>query len=998
MFRLPPSVAQWVTAVSVGALFSAMLRVSTQESGAAPAALASTAAALVVLAAVAIRRPAAPAWHRPLLGLPVVLHLNAESIRGALVDFGWAQSLPTQIVSTAWGTLWLLALWPTARIAATGLRRPLSGASSIAWAVGLVAGTTHTEAAIGLAAVGLLVADSVHPYEKQPRSGDSPQGWHWANGAAGLLLVGGWVQLRTVFDPTVFGLVVTAAGFALGMAWMPRMLSRNIAWAGTVTATLVAFHHGLSVAAPQLASLGFNNALGWPPLLWLSLPLAAWGVLCGSLVSRTGVRSPVGLGLLAIGGLVGPSALTYSNSAVVAGVLLGVAALIAPTALRRGVAMTALAALVGFHGWLPSPDGAQMRQGIWANSSSPRAFAEWRDGVNVDERFQHGSTPDGTFVAWAAESGDDDATVVVDGLRASTVGNEAAAEEFTAHLAAFLSPRKEPTLVLNDPAGNALRGLAAHPDRITHVAASAAGAIRAIASVDPVRHRLWLQTHHILHPAHGARLLAMAETPSTIIEISRAPWADGTNAELNAEHIEAVKRRLASDGLYALCMHTRWWPEGGPASVALALAGNFEHVQLWLPPEGVDSLILLGSNQPLEPNQLRARFASATTALESLGFRTAEAILGSVLLGTEGVKSWSQQAAQTVETNRLNGAIFDKPILHAGAIPGWMEQHPEPWSEGSSPEARQVRSARRALLAMIQSAASGQIDGTFEAASQLSSEFGDAGQQSLEDLIAPYLRDARQAMTRARSEGSDSEHWNDAFRFVTTARMLAPKSALPLTVEGDIALARGDVPKARQKFESALAIDAQHVPALEGLARCARLSNDAVQAEQALRDATRHSPRDWRTWHNLGVFFLEQGDIAKARDAIELAIPLSGEDKVASLLVLVTILLDLNESGAALLRAEQCVTLAPKNGLAWYLRGRAHYELGRWQEAEADFREAVLLDAGLIEARSGIGLVRAVLGDSESATNVFRDILQRDPDNSAARENLRRLSASQGSP
>ena len=928
----------------------------------------------------------------------MVLHWKAHSIRGALVDFGWSQGLPTQAISMAWAALWLLALWPTARIAATGLRRTFSGTSSIAWVGGLAAGALHTEAAIGFAAVGLLLADSIHPYEKQASSRGPGIGVHWATGAAGLLFIGGWVQMRTVFDPTVTGFIVAVAGFALGMAWMPRLLSQNIAWAGTVTAALVALHHGLAVLAPQLASMGLNHAFGWPPVFWLAMPLAGWGVLCGSLAPRSGLGSPVGLGSLVVGGLLGPSALTHGNTAVVAGLLLAVAALIAPTALRRTAAMTMLAALVGFHGWLSSPDGAHTRQGIWAHSSSPRALADWRDGVNRNQRFQHGSTPDGTFVAWASQTDDGAATVVVDGLRASTTGNEADAEEFTAHLAAFLSPRKEPTLVLNDPAGNALRGLAAHPDRITHVAASASGAIRAVASVDPVRHRLWLQTNHILHPAHGSRLLAMAETPSTIVEVSRAPWADGNNAEMNARHINIVKQRLAPDGLYALCMHTRWWPEGGPASVAKALAANFNHVQLWLPPEGVDSLIFLSSDLPLEPNQLRARFASATTALESMGFRTAEAILGSVLLGTEGLKSWAQQAARPVDTSRLNASIFDKPTLHAGAIPAWMEQHPEPWSEGSSPEARQVRSARRALLAMIQSAASGQIDGTFEAVSQLSSEFGDAGQQSLEDLIAPYLRDARQAMTRARSEGSDSEHWNDAFRFVTTARMLAPKSALPLTVEGDIALARGDVPKAKGKFEAALAIDAQHVPALEGLARCARLSNDSVQAEQALRDATRHSPRDWRTWHNLGVFFLEQGDANAARDAIELAIPLAGDEKVASLLVLVTILLDLEEAGAALLRAEQCVTLAPKNGLAWYLRGRAHYELGRWQEAENDFREAVLLDAGLIEARSGIGLVRAVLGDTESATNVFRDILQRDPDNSAARENLRRLSATQGSP
>jgi len=299
---------------------------------------------------------------------------------------------------------------------------------------------------------------------------------------------------------------------------------------------------------------------------------------------------------------------------------------------------------------------------------------------------------------------------------------------------------------------------------------------------------------------------------------------------------------------------------------------------------------------------------------------------------------------------------------------------------------------------MIQSAASGAIEGTFAAAAQLSTEFGQAGQQSLEELIAPYLRDARSALELAQMEGPDSERWTDAIRFVTTAKMLAPRSALPLTVEGDIALAKGDVGKANDKFEAALAVDSKHVPALEGLARCARLTNNLPRAEQALRDATRHSPRDWRTWHNLGVFFLETGSPQKARDAIEVAVPLAGPEQTPPLLALTTILLDMKEPGAALLRAEQLVTLSPKNGLAWFLRGRAHYDLNRWNEAESDFREAVLLDSSLVEARSGIGLVRAVLGDNESAANVFRDVLKRDPDNAAARENLRRLSAEQGAP
>ena len=186
-------------------------------------------------------------------------------------------------------------------------------------------------------------------------------------------------------------------------------------------------------------------------------------------------------------------------------------------------------------------------------------------------------------------------------------------------------------------------------------------------------------------------------------------------------------------------------------------------------------------------------------------------------------------------------------------------------------------------------------------------------------------------------------------------------------------------------------IEASHVPALDGIAQAARLEQDNTKAEQALRDATRYAPRDWRAWHNLGVFHLESDKTSRAIESIETAVGLAPPTEVAPLLVLTKVLLQRGEAGAALLRAEQCTQLAPKNGLTWYLRGRAHYDLNRFTEAEKDFRKAVLTDSSLIEARGGVGLVRAILGDPEAAIIAFKEVLKRDPNNGAARENLRRL-------
>jgi len=297
---------------------------------------------------------------------------------------------------------------------------------------------------------------------------------------------------------------------------------------------------------------------------------------------------------------------------------------------------------------------------------------------------------------------------------------------------------------------------------------------------------------------------------------------------------------------------------------------------------------------------------------------------------------------------------------------------------------------------MLSKASQGELEGAFQAAQSLASHHGQLGKTALESLIAPHVKDGRSALKRAIKAGPTSSTWDDAARFATTARMLAPKSHIPATLLGDIALAKGHADKAIEHYQFALSVDKTHIPALEGIARWARLTGETKKAEQALRSATRHEPRNWQPWHNLGVFLMEQDRLTEALDAIETALGLAPVNEPAPLLALTTGLLRTEQPGAALLRSDQLTKLDPALGLAWFLRGRAHFDLDRLNEAEEDFRKAVLTDSNLIEARSGIGLVRAILGDHNAATTIFRDVLKRDPENMAARENLRRLGAIEG--
>ena len=124
---------------------------------------------------------------------------------------------------------------------------------------------------------------------------------------------------------------------------------------------------------------------------------------------------------------------------------------------------------------------------------------------------------------------------------------------------------------------------------------------------------------------------------------------------------------------------------------------------------------------------------------------------------------------------------------------------------------------------MLSKANQGELEGAFQAAQSLASQHGQLGTTALESLIAPHIKDGRSALKRAINAGPTSPTWDDAARFATTARMLAPKSHIPATLLGDIALARGHADKAIEHYQFALSVDQTYIPALEGIARWARL-------------------------------------------------------------------------------------------------------------------------------------------------------------------------------
>ncbi len=997
MVRPTPRVARLLTAASFGMLSTALLRVHTGIHGTGVQSILLLGVLVSTLVALGCRPvPVSKHWRFGLFAfsaLSITLPELGQVLTTALhKTVGTTSALPYVLLAAV-----AITIFPMIRLGLTATRTGSGFGSSIWFAFGLlIAAISAPLALVGaIAAIGILFADHVASPER---------GWSkhdttatpidiGITALAGMWISSGWVHLRAVFDPTSFSVIAIVLGITLVRSFLGPNRNPPLIFMSILGGALWAVLGHIDPVAPRLAAIGFNGMEpGWYRTAWLALPFVSLGLGFGAFV-RCREHQPLTWISFGVGLWLGPSVLTTDALLWASAGLAAVAALAAKGTMRQALAVFVAIGLVGIDGWLQTSQNARASTGIWSNSNSARNLALWATPGDSMTRGILAITPAGTLATWTVEQQEFSLAVTIDGLTRHTAGHLAKSEELAGHLAALLSQQQESVLVMGDEMGNALRGLASHPARIAQVAVPFPLATQFLANQDDFRRKLWMAPSTSLFPEHPATLLHRTPSVGAIVEVSHTPWASASDNRLDAHHLRTVKSRLTSDGVYILCVHLRYWPNNTVQAIANTLIDAFQSVQVWAPPEGADSLLFVASDSDLSYEQLAQRYAAGRTGLESLGFTSPETLAGGALLGTQGVKAWAGQHTSLPPADRLNVSIFEKPVLHMGSIAPWMEDTSNPWEENVPDGVAEVRTARKMMLELFQSAASGQLEGAFSAARKLSTEHGDIGEIAVQRLIEPHIKDARRAIAAARLEGPNSARWDDALRFATTAQLLAPNSAQPQTLLGDLAIARGQTDNAWKYFSKALDIDPTHVPALDGLAQCARLEKNPKKTEQALRKATRYAPRDWRTWHNLGVFYLETDELEQAMENIETAIGLASNDEVPPLLVLTEILLRKGDAGAALLRAEQCTQLAPDNGLSWYLRGRAHYDLNRFQEAENDFRKAVLTDSDLIEARGGLGMVRAVLGDPTAAIAAFKEVLTRDPNNGAARENLRRLQA-----
>ena len=770
--------------------------------------------------------------------------------------------------------------------------------------------------------------------------------------------------------PSLLGVVrLTTIPVGVGPAWLPRLL------------LLGALPAALTLAGGGAAGLVWGRQRA----PWSALAIAA-GLVLGASPWATHPHWWMGI----TGALAG--ALFFFSAGRMGGVAGAVLSVVLGAIIYRG-------------GTLPSPPlatglfrslrGAEVwdRDHAWRDSLDALTTT-WGPAGSAVVRIPQGMKPG------RSRAGLGQTEVEVEGSMALLSGRGAHAESLAGHVAALLAPRRDQFLVLGDDGGRVFDALTDHPVSQIEVAVPLPITVQGLATLDGALEAAWLSPTVRLRPLHPELALRTAAPPAAVVEVFRSPWADAAHAAPTPAHLREVRAKIGEHGIYVACIHLDRFEDGAPGALVGMLADHFDHLQLWLPPEGADALVIVASDAEVPLRRLPERFSEVSAPLVDLKVTSALQLVG-LAVGDEGsARAWAS-GKQRPASDRLSGALLKPPVLHMGGLAAHTTTAARIWSmEGATLGIAAVQGqidVRKGFLELLDQAARGNMEGVFEKARGIESNPAMDGANPLAALAGPQLEQARKALRRAIQEGPQSAAWTEAEQLATTARMMSPSSTEPLLILGEIALAQSDLTKAEERFSTARKSAPDDLGALMGLARVARARRDPNTAEILLREAVATQPQSWQTWQNLGTFLMELDRSREAEEALQRAVGLAGGEHPAPNLALAELLLDVGRPSAALPHAQTALVIE-ETGYGHLLIGRSYFDMDQFDRAEEHFRQAVLKDPNLIAARGAIGTVRAMRGDYAAAAEQFRAVLRMDPGNVKATENLKRAEARQPVP
>lgn len=305
---------------------------------------------------------------------------------------------------------------------------------------------------------------------------------------------------------------------------------------------------------------------------------------------------------------------------------------------------------------------------------------------------------------------------------------------------------------------------------------------------------------------------------------------------------------------------------------------------------------------------------------------------------------------------------------------GELEAVPHPETSSLEESVRQqLEDARSRLEALLEVPEA--------TAADLAEAFGETGMiyqaYSLRQAAGACYRNARRLVADdfrwpyylghvSRDEGRPDE----ALANFERALEIRPDDLLALLHIGHMASELEQADRAEAAFRRALEIDPECAEARVGLGKLALSRRDFNSAVQQLEQARRLAPQATEINYPLGLAYRGLGDREKAAERLAERgeLPAITDDP------LIRDLTRLKEG----MRVHQ-------------IRGTEFYQHGLYEEALAEFREAVSASPDEAVARINLGLTLAHFGDFDGARRELERAVEIEPDNDFAQYNLGRL-------
>lgn len=202
---------------------------------------------------------------------------------------------------------------------------------------------------------------------------------------------------------------------------------------------------------------------------------------------------------------------------------------------------------------------------------------------------------------------------------------------------------------------------------------------------------------------------------------------------------------------------------------------------------------------------------------------------------------------------------------------------------------------------------------------------------------------------------------------------------------------RGQLDEAEPLYRKALQMQAGQPDALHFLGVLCHQRRRSDEAVRLIRMALRVTPQHADAHNNLGNIHKETGNYAEAEACYRTALACNAQqnDALSNLALVLEVLLRPEEAFEAY---TALLAQAPQLGRAHYLMGmylRNHVnEIEDVERAIVCFRHAIRCDSKDVRSLDALGVALYMLGRHEEAIGVYRDWLNREPDNPVPRHML----------